>query len=413
MKILVEHNHYGDRATGGEATVFAQETELLRFYGCQVSVYERSNAEILNWSPLEKLTLPLRFGHSPKVYRELVELIDRERPDILHAHNYKYVLTPAIFRAAKDCGVKTVLTLHNFRLICPGGQLRRGDRICEECLRKNPARVLWRPGCASQISTRVLQSLFYWETKKRILKDVDVFVALTEFSKSKFVEGGLPKERIWVKPNFVFDPLTEPDVSADEQNDSVGEALGEEFGGDGGNRRRENGKREGAVFVGRLSSEKGVRFLMEAWRGVDFPLTIVGDGPEGEAIRQNAPSNVRFVGQKTRKETLKLMQSSCFLVFPSIWYETFGMTIIEAAALGTPALASNLGGRSEIIVDGETGLLFESANIDDFRNAACRLIRNQDYCRRLGERARRRYEAFYSPQKNFEMLTQIYRAALD
>lgn len=413
LKVLVAHNYYGDRAVGGEATVFAQETELLRKNGCQVTTFERSNAEILNWSTWEKLALPLRLGHSSKIYREIVDLIEREKPDILHAHNYKYVLTPAIFKAAKDCGVKTVLTLHNYRLICPGGQLRRGERICEECLQKCPTRILWRRGCASKISTRVLQGLLYWETKKEILENVDVFVALTEFSKRKFVEGGLPKERVWVKPNFIFDPLADSLRPENKEKrcdfkPTLG-AIGEESG----EAKNKKNSREGAIFVGRLSSEKGIRFLTEAWRGVDFPLTIVGDGPEGEKIRRNAPSNIRFVGQKSREETLKLVQSACFLVFPSVCYEGFPMTILEAAALETPALASRLGGRSETTIEEETGLLFESGNIDDFCNAANRLIRNPDFCRRLGEGARRRYEVFYSPQKNFETLIKIYRAALN
>ena len=409
IKVLVAHNYYGDWAVGGEATVFAQETELLRLNGCQVTTFERANSEIWkSWSLAKRATLPFRLGSSAEIYRRVVELIEETRPDVLHAHNYKYVLTPSIFKAAKDCGVKTVLTLHNYRLICPGGQLRRGDKICEECLRKSPTRILWRSGCASTLSARMMQSLFYWETKKKILDNVDVFVALTEFSKSKFVEGGLPSERIWVKPNFIFDPLA-------TLNDGAGDKKGAVAWEGGRLARAEQEraqKREGAIFVGRLSSEKGVRFLMEAWRGLDCLLTVVGDGPEGAAVRRNAPSNVRFIGEKRRDEALKLLQNAQFLVFPSICYEGFPMSILEAAALGTPTLASRLGGRPEMTIDGETGLLFESRNVEDFRNAARRLIEDCAFCRRLGENARRRYENLYSPQKNFETLMKIYRAAL-
>ncbi|MBQ7111474.1 MAG: glycosyltransferase family 4 protein [Thermoguttaceae bacterium] len=409
LRVLVAHNFYGDRAAGGEATVFEQETKLLRLNGCDVTTLERSNSEITRWPVWKKCALPFHLGNSREVYRQVVELIKEKRPEILHAHNYKYVLTPSIFKAAKDCGVKTVLTLHNYRLICPGGQLRRGNEICEECLRRSPSRILWRRGCASKMSTRILQSLLYFETKKNVLENVDVFVALTDFSKRKFVEGGFPSERIWVKPNFIFDPLEQIGENA-SRNRRKGS-------NDGGLRRAQESKnganRTGAVFVGRLSAEKGVRFLMEAWRGLDFPLTIVGDGPEEAAARKNAPSNVRFVGGKTRDEALKLVQNAQFLVFPSICYEGFPMSILEASALGTPALASKLGGRNEMTLEGETGFLFESGNIEDFRNAARRLINDSNLCRRLGENARRRYENFYSPQKNFETLMEIYRAALD
>lgn len=402
LKVLVAHNFYGDRAVGGEATVFEQETRLLRLNGCEVTTFERSNSEIREWSALKKATFPLRLGNSPEIYRAVVDLIKEKRPQILHAHNYKYVLTPSIFKAAKDCGVKTVLTLHNYRLICPGGQLRRGEEICEECLHRRPSRIFWRSGCASKASTRLMQGLLYFETKNKVLKHVDAFVALTEFSKRKFVEGGLPSERIWVKPNFIFDPLAQEEGRTGEREEK--DATTETNGGD---------RRTGAIFVGRLSSEKGIRFLMEAWRGLDFPLTVVGDGPEGEAARRNAPANVRFVGEKTRDETLKLMQSAQFLVFPSIWYEGFPMTILEAAALGTPTLASRLGGRAEATIDGETGLLFESGNVEDFRCGARRLASEPAFCRLLGENARRRYERVYSPQTNFETLMRIYRAVLD
>jgi glycosyltransferase involved in cell wall biosynthesis len=403
LRVLVAHNFYGDRAVGGETTVFEQETKLLRLNGCEVTTFERSNSEIARWGLLKKATLPLRLGSSTEIYRAVVDLIKEKRPQILHVHNYKYVLTPSIFKAAKDCGVKTVLTLHNYRLICPGGQLRRGDEICDECLRKGPSRIFWRSGCASKVSTRLMQGALYFETKNRILENVDAFIALTEFAKRKFVEGGLPSERVWVKPNFIFDPLAESEKGAE----------GRELTSETGDARASDGeKRSGAIFIGRLSSEKGIRFLTEAWRGLDFPLTVVGDGPEGELARRNAPPNVRFVGEKSRDEALKLTRSAQFLVFPSVWYEGFPMMILEASALGTPTLASRLGGRAEATIDGETGILFESRNVEDFRNGARRLIADPDLCRRLGENARRRYERLYSPQKNAETLMEIYRAVL-
>ncbi len=409
MRVVVAHNHYGDRAVGGETTVFEQETKLLRLNGCETETFERTNAEIARWAPLKKAIAPLRLGRSEETYREATALFKRFHPDILHVHNYKFALTPSIFAAAKDLGIKTVLTLHNYRLICPGGQLTRRGEICEECLRKNPVRVLWRPGCASKLSTRVLQALLYFETKRKILEDVDIFVALTEFSKTKFIEGGLPAERILVKPNFIFDPLKEENEAgfADKIEYGVRESK------EKSDEKKKDAERRGAIFVGRLSNEKGIRFLMEAWRGVDRPLTVVGDGPEAERARREAPSNVVFLGEKTRAEALKLIQSAEFLVFPSTWHEGFPMTILEAAAVGTPTVASNLGGRAETVVEGETGALFESKNVADFQKVARSLFEKPEIARRLGAGARRRYENLYSPAKNFETLMEIYRAALE
>ena len=389
MRVVVAHNFYGSHATGGESVVFHQEVDLLRRFGHEVETIECENAEIERYSLGKKIMSTFSFGFSRDVYERTTELFRRFHPDVLHVHNYKFVLTPSIFKAARDLGVGSVLSIHNYRLVCPGGQLRRGDSICEECLSRNASRVLWRSGCASSLSTRLLQYAFYLETRKPILENVDVFVTPTEFAQKLLIRGGIPRQRIVVKPHFSIATTMAPMETTGDHT------------------------KIGAIFVGRLSDEKGIKFLLESWRDVACPLTIVGDGPLGKWARDNAPSNVTFLGEKSHSETLKLLSRSEFLVFPSVWYEGLPMTLLEACALGVPVIASNLGGRREVVRDGVSGFLFDVNNRASFVSAVEKLRCNPELRSSLARGARNVYEEKFTPEKNIELLNAIYRQAIE
>ena len=389
MRVVVAHNFYGSRAMGGESVVFRQEVELLRRFGHEVETIECENAEIERYSFGKKVISAFNFGFSREVYDRTIGLFRRFQPEVLHVHNYKFVLTPSVFQAARDMGVGTVLSIHNYRLICPAGQFRRGVIPCEECLNHCASRILWRSGCASSFSNRALQYAFYLETRKPLLKNVDVFVTPTEFARQLFIRGGFPAHKIMVKPYFFSEPTTISLESTRTKSES------------------------GALFVGRLSEEKGIRFLIEAWRDVDCPLTIVGDGPMSEWVKANAPSNTTVLGEKKRSETLELLRQSEFLVFPSICYEGLGMTLLEASALGVPVIASDLGGRREVVKDGVSGLLFDVKDRTSFVSAVRKLHRNSSLRNSLSSGARMVYTKNYTPEKNIELLNEIYRQAID
>ena len=389
MRVVVAHNFYGSHATGGESVVFHQEVELLRRFGHEVETIECENAEIERYSFGKKVLSAFSFGFSRDIYDRTVKLFRRFQPEILHVHNYKFVLTPSIFQAARDMGVGAVLSIHNYRLICPAGQFRRGVIPCEECLNHDASRILWRSGCASSFSNRVLQYAFYLETREPILKNVDVFVTPTEFAKQLFIRGGFPAHRIMVKPYFFPEPTALPFESTCQQSDL------------------------GALFIGRLSEEKGIRLLLESWRDLDCPLTIVGDGPMSEWVKANAPANTTVLGEKNRSETLELLQRSEFLVFPSICYEGLGMTLLEASALGVPVIASDLGGRREIVRDGVSGLLFDVKDRTSLVSAVKKLHRNASLRKFLSCGARSVYDNYYTPEKNIVLLNEIYRQAID
>ena len=215
---------------------------------------------------------------------------------------------------------------------------------------------------------------------------VDVFVALTEFAAAKFADGGLPRDRIVVSPNFVNSPS--PASS-----------------GGGGY----------AIFVARLSEEKGIRVLLRAWRELrEIPLKVVGDGPLFEEFRSAARADglpIEFLGMRSRDEAIELIGTADLQVIPSEWFEVFPMVAVESYARGTPVVASNIGGLAELVIDGETGLRFEPG--DDVALAkAVRLLWEDEALRdRLRRGARARFEAEYTPAHALHRLRSIYERA--
>jgi glycosyltransferase involved in cell wall biosynthesis len=217
-------------------------------------------------------------------------------------------------------------------------------------------------------------------------KDVDAFIVLTAFARSKFLAGGLPPNRVYVKPNFV-------EIAFDgAQSIPLG---------------------HGAVFIGRLSNEKGLPTLLSAWRDIDYPLSIVGDGPLQKLLGHTSPKNVKFLGFANKEEVFDALKKSYMLIFPSECYEGLPLTLIEAMAFGRPAIASGMGGRLEIIDDGQTGLLFEPGNPDDLKRKVQMLIANNDLAAQMGRAARQKYLNKYTPEVNYQILMQVYQEALE
>jgi glycosyltransferase involved in cell wall biosynthesis len=212
------------------------------------------------------------------------------------------------------------------------------------------------------------------------------FIALTEFARRKFVEGGLPEDRIVVKPNFVPDPVAPRSETA----------------------------RQGALFVGRLSVEKGLSTLLEAWKAFpDVPLTIFGDGPERKVLERVAPANVRFLGSVDADTVRDQMRRASCLVAPSICYEGFPMTVAEAFANSLPVVASRIGSLAEIVEDGINGVHFETGKPDDLIRKLRELFAAPERLDTMGREARRTYERLYTPEVNLRQLEKIYADAIE
>ncbi len=393
MKIIMVHNTY--QQPGGEDVVFQQECANLSGAGHEVVLYQRSNFEIDKLSALGRLALPKNTIWSAATRREFGALLDRERPDIVHVHNTFVMVSPSIYSACRERGVPVVQTLHNFRLLCPGATFYRNGKICENCLEGS----LWssvRHGCYRDSKSASATVALMLATHRRLgtwRDSIDRYIALTEFSRDKFVSAGFAAHKIAVKPNFVGgDPGPRPE-SHDETHDF-------------------------ALFAGRLSPEKGLATLLDAWErlAVRCPLQIVGDGPDRAALEarvrnRNIPG-ITFRGSLPRAETLALMKTARFLIAPSIWYEGFPMVIAEALACGTPVICSRLGAMQEIIADGVTGMHFTPGDGEDLVRKVAHAWSHPDELAAMSRAARRDYEQNYTAEKNYELQMEIYRDAI-
>lgn len=381
MHILSIHNRYQVR--GGEDEVHQAEVELLRQMGHTVEVYEENNDRISN---LGKVRTAIKTVWSQESYQAVKSRLEHHPFDVVHVQNFFPLVSPSVYYAAKAAHVPVVQTLHNYRLLCPNALFFRDGQVCEDCLGKTIPYPGVRHGCyrESQTATAGVAAML---TTHRLLKTwierVDIFIALTEFARQKLIQGGLPPEKIVVKPNFVS-----PDPG-----------IGEGKGGY-------------ALFVGRLSVEKGLDTLLAAWEKLHtrIPLKIVGDGPLSAQVMAAAErlTGVEWLGRKSMSEVHELMGDATFLVFPSKWYETFGRVAIEAFAKGTPVIAANIGAIAELVEVGRTGLHFQPANANDLFKIVETLLADSAAYREMRWAARREFEAKYTLESNYAQLMEIY-----
>jgi glycosyltransferase involved in cell wall biosynthesis len=386
MKILAVHNRY--QRPGGEDQVFVDETALLESRNHRVLRYEVHNDQV---KQVNRLTLAKDTVWNTSAYRELGALIRRERPDVVHFHNTLPLVSPAGYYAARAEGVPVIQTLHNYRLLCPVALFFRDGGVCEDCMGKA---VPW-PGVVhrcyrgSLAASGVIATMLTIHRALRTWTEmVDVYVALTEFARNKFIEGGLPAGKIVVKPNFVA-----PDPGRGQ--------------GGGGY----------ALFVGRLAAEKGTGTMLAAWDrlGTRIPLKIVGDGPLRDRVVEAAArqSNVEWLGHRPVEEVHALMGKADMLVFPSEWYETFGRVAVEAFAAGTPVIAANIGAVAELVEHGRTGLEFRPGDPEDLVTQVEWAMSHPAELRRMRDEVRAEFEAKYTAERNYRALMEIYEAALE
>jgi glycosyltransferase involved in cell wall biosynthesis len=385
VRILIVHNRYLIRA--GEDVSWAGEQRLLLERGHNVVTYTRDNREI---DRLSSWKTGLRTVWSIEDYRSLRETIRQYRPDVMTIHNFFPLISPAAYYAARAEGVPVVQVLHNYRLLCLGSYLFRNGQVCEDCTGKLFPWPGVIHGCYRQskaISGVVAAMLTVHQALKTWKRMVDVYIALTDFSKEKFIHGGLPAEKIVVKPNFVhLDP-----------------GAGK---GDGGY----------ALYVGRLSTEKGLDTMIAAWKelGQWFPLKIAGEGALADRVTQAAGNNpaIEYLGAKNSDEVAELIKRASFLVFPSRWYEGLPLTIIESYAAGTPVIASALGAMNSLVKHGRTGLHFRAGDATDLIRQVKWALSHPAQLAAMRREARTEFEANYTAERNYETLMHIFSLAV-
>lgn len=386
MRVLQVHNFY--QQPGGEDQVYAAEAELLARHGHAVIQYSVHNDAV---ESMPAIGLATRTLWNFTTHREVSALIARESPEVIHAHNTFPIVSPALYYAAAANGIPMVQTLHNYRLLCPAATFFRNGQLCEECLGTiAPYKaVLHRCYRNSALASATVASMLLghglagtWQKK------IHTYIALTKFSRDKFIDGGLPPEKITIKPNFL---LTDPGVGA----------------GSGGY----------ALFIGRLSQEKGLDTLLKAWEELDpaIPLKIAGDGPLGEYVRERTGRlrAAEWLGYSAHERIVELLQHAALLVFPSLWYEGLPMTIIESLACGTPVVVSSLGSLNELVTDGVNGLRFAAGDASALASCIRGIWEKPDQLRAMRQGSRACYEKNYTSNRNYQLLMKIYSEAIN
>lgn len=378
------HTYY--QQPGGEDAVFEAEKTLLEAKGHEVIPLILHNRALESMPRRRQTVVTVWNGEA---YQNLRLLIRDKRPQVVHIHNTFPLASPAVVHAAKAEKLPVVMTLHNYRLLCVNALFFRQGRVCEDCLGHLPWRGVVH-GCYrnSRAASAVVAGMLTFHRFLGTWDMVDRYIVLTEFSRQKFIQAGFPPEKLVVKPNFVH---PDPGVGS--------------------------GKGGYALFVGRLSPEKGIGTLLKAWEnlGGRVPLKIVGDGPLAEEVRRAAERmpGVEWLGRKAPDEVYALMGEAAFLVFPSECYEGFPRVIAEAFAKGLPVLATALGAQGTIIEDGRTGLLFRPGDPEDLAAQVAWLWEHPKELARMRQEARREYEEKYTAERNYQLLMEIYGQALE
>jgi len=381
MRVLVLHNRY--KIAGGEDTAVRQEVSMLREAGATVDLLEVTNAHISG--PLQRAVTALSVVYSFSSRKLVAARIAKFRPDVVHVHNFFPVFTPSIYDADH---IPVVQTLHNYRLLCANALLFREDKPCEQCVRKGipwPAiyHSCYRNSRTGSAAVALMLSVHRfrntWNTR------VSRFIALTEFARAMFVENlAIDPSRIVVKPNAAPDSR-----------------LGDGRGGY-------------ALFVGRISAEKGIATLIAAAEnGLGMPLKVAGTGPLSASVEQAATKGVlQYLGPQNPAEVARLMQGARVILLPSHCYEGLPMVIPEAFATGLPIVASNIGALASLISHGRDGLVVPRRDAGALAEAVRMIGATPSLEASLRTEARLTFEQQYLPETNVQRLLDIYNEAV-
>lgn len=361
---------------------------MLREAGLTVNLLEADNDAIDTIS--KKLKTALLVPYSLPARKLVADRIRQFQPDLVHVHNFFPALTPSVYDACRSARVPVVQTLHNYRLMCANALLFRQGKVCTECLGHSFPLPAIRHGCYrdSRLGSAAVAAMIGGHRLRHTwTRRVTRFIALTEFARNLFTaELGIPQKQIIVKPNAAADP-----------------GLGDGSGGY-------------ALYIGRLSPEKGIETLLDAalrGGGLGILLKIAGSGPLQALVEEaQIPGKLEYMGQKNLAEVRRLMQQARVLLIPSLWYEGLPMVVPEAFGTGLPIVASRIGSLQTLIGEGGNGLLVEPGNAATLAESVRRLTSDVSFEHSLRLEARRTYETLYRPDANFRLLLDIYEQAL-
>ncbi|HOW97027.1 MAG TPA: glycosyltransferase [Kiritimatiellia bacterium] len=403
MKICYLNNHLylrsgAERVMFTEAALMRQAGHEVSFFGCrgpddlarEHAAFYPPRVVIERLQGLGKWRHAFRVVYNPAVGRAFRRFLDAVRPEILHAHNIYGGLTTAVLDAARDAGLPVVLTAHDYKLVCPSYLALDHGRVCTACKGGRFYRCLLKRCHKSSLAASALYTaeayLAAWGRKYAVVRR---FICPSRFLRQTFLDNGRAPERVAYVPNHVA-------------TDSIRPSFGEG---------------SYALFVGRLSLEKGLTTLLRATEGLGIPLRIVGEGPlrgglEDQAVRNGRRGQVVFAGYRAGGDLAREYRDAAFLVIPSEWYENAPMVVLEAFAHGKPVIGAAMGGIPELVEPGKTGLLFPPGDVEALRQALASLWQNRASWGALGAAARRRAEEEFTPDRHRKQLLAIYEDCL-
>ncbi|QCR22826.1 glycosyltransferase family 4 protein [Pontibacter sp. SGAir0037] len=382
MRILLVHNHY--KISAGEDTVFYAEAALMEEHGHQVEMLTLSNNDVNTIS--EKLGAALGVVYNTKSAKLVEEKLLTYKPDVVHVHNFFPLISPAVFYVVQKHQVPVVMTLHNFRLICPSSYLHYNGQVHMEnihkvfpwkAIRDKAYRNSFTETASVVLATGVHKLLGTWRER------VDRFIALTPGASELFLNSSLKlsPQQLVVKPNFTAD---------------LGLGAGS--------------RAPYFLYVGRLSPEKGVETLLRAAADYPFKLKIIGDGSLKYMVEEYAGrfANIEYLGYQKRDRVVQELKLSTALIFPSEWPEMFGMSVIEAFSTGTPVIASKIGGGEQLVQDGVNGFHYSPGKAEELVAKVKLLEQDNTLWNQFSKNARNSYEDNYTAEVNYQLLLRIY-----
>jgi len=382
MRILILHNRY--REPGGEDSVVRTDVQLLRAGGHEVVLHEVSNPEGRG-ATLATLAVSAWNRHSEQ---EVARILTESTFDVAHLHNTWFRLTPSVLKPLSRAGIPIVMTVHNYRFHCLAGTFHRDGRRCLDCLGKTPWRgVVHRCYRDSSAQSAVLATA---ELAHRVMRlrqrYVDLFIAPSEFTRRMVVAGGLPSERVVVRPHYVPDP---------------------------GPRAHPPSRSRQVVYAGRLSPDKGVSQLIQAWAAVDLGLELVlaGEGPLREEVDRRRCPSIRLTGWLTPSDLEHLMMQARAVVLPTTMFETFGLAAVEGMAAGVAVLTTEGGALAEAVGSAGPPAVAADGGSAEWSSALA-LLWDSAAVDRWGSQARQRYLDAYAPDAALARLLSVYELVM-
>lgn len=384
--ILFVHNLYLQK--GGEDTVVQHEINMLRQHGYTV-YYKAYSNQLLKNKFASFLFAPLFLFFNPFSFIEIFLLVKRKKIKVVHVHNFFYTASPSVFWAAKLAGTKTIFTLHNYRLFCLNGIFFRNGHICLDCHTNKHFKKGIEEKCfkSSRLSSYALaKATFFHRTTGTWTKKVDKFVVINPYQSALLNDIGIENDKIIYKPNIISQGLYATKTDYSQRGDYY-------------------------LYVGRLSKEKGIEHLIEAFKGSNKKLVVVGNGELANFVLENKTTNIEYRGALNQEEIFHLYANCKALIFPSLWLEGMPMTIIEAQSTGTIAIAAGSDNTARMIENGETGYLYEAGNIHSLL-AVINIFeaQNPDELNRLSDNVYRQYLDQYAEQNYLDAAKQLYQS---